>query len=110
MCGHESAGPLKGMFNPSSIGTLTRVKMIEACVESILPMYPSNLQYRVISFILVRTIRSYVYIVKLCNPSIKMTILKIVILAMFQNRFYVSKPIDESDFRQSAKALHEHCL
>jgi hypothetical protein len=87
MCGHESAGPLKGMFNPSSIGTLTRVKMIETCVESILPMYPSNLQYRVISFILVRTIRSYVYIVKLCNPSIKMTILKIVILAMFQNRF-----------------------
>jgi hypothetical protein len=34
MSGHESARPLKGMFYPSSTGTLTFVKMVETCVES----------------------------------------------------------------------------
>jgi hypothetical protein len=30
----DSAGPLKGIFYPSSTGTLTFVRMIETCVES----------------------------------------------------------------------------
>jgi hypothetical protein len=34
MSGHKSAGPLNGMFYPSSTGTMTFVKMIETCVES----------------------------------------------------------------------------
>jgi hypothetical protein len=34
MSGHESAEPLRGMFYPSSAGTLTSVKRIETCVES----------------------------------------------------------------------------
>jgi hypothetical protein len=34
MSGQESARPLKGMFYPSSTGTLTSVKMIEMIVES----------------------------------------------------------------------------
>jgi hypothetical protein len=34
MSGHKSARPLKGMFYPSSEGTLTFIKMIETCVES----------------------------------------------------------------------------
>jgi hypothetical protein len=37
MSGHESAGPLKGMFYPSSLDTLTFVKTIETSVESVLP-------------------------------------------------------------------------
>jgi hypothetical protein len=32
--GHKNAGPFKGMFYPSSIGTLTFVRMIETCIES----------------------------------------------------------------------------
>jgi hypothetical protein len=43
MSGHESAGPLKGMFYPSSAGTLTFVRMIQTYVESVLPPYPNNL-------------------------------------------------------------------
>jgi hypothetical protein len=35
--GHESARPLKGMFYPSFAGTITFVKTIETCIESILP-------------------------------------------------------------------------
>jgi hypothetical protein len=34
MSGHESVGPLKGIFYPSSAGTLTSVKSFETCVES----------------------------------------------------------------------------
>jgi hypothetical protein len=37
MSGHESAGPLKGMFYPSSVGTLTFVRMIETIFENVLP-------------------------------------------------------------------------
>jgi hypothetical protein len=44
MSWHESAGPLKGMFYPSSAGTLTFVKMLEICVESVLPPYPNDSQ------------------------------------------------------------------
>jgi hypothetical protein len=42
--GHESAGPLKGMFYPSFACTLTFVKMIEMCVESVLPPYLKDSQ------------------------------------------------------------------
>jgi hypothetical protein len=42
MSGHENVGPLKGMIYPSSIGTLTFVRMIETCVESVLPLYPND--------------------------------------------------------------------
>jgi hypothetical protein len=51
MIGHESVGPLKGMFVLSSIGkgmfvlssigTLTCVKLLVTCVESVLPPYPN---------------------------------------------------------------------
>jgi hypothetical protein len=34
MSWHESAGPLKGMFYPSSAGTMTFTKLMETCVES----------------------------------------------------------------------------
>jgi hypothetical protein len=34
MSGHESVGPLKGIFYPSSTGTLTFTGSIETCVES----------------------------------------------------------------------------
>jgi hypothetical protein len=34
MSGHESGGPLKDMFYPSSAGTLIFIKTIEMCVES----------------------------------------------------------------------------
>jgi hypothetical protein len=34
MSGHESARSLKGMFYPSSTGTLTFARSIEMCVES----------------------------------------------------------------------------
>jgi hypothetical protein len=34
MSGHESAGPLNGMFYPSSAGTLTFARSIEMSVES----------------------------------------------------------------------------
>jgi hypothetical protein len=37
MSGHESAGPLKGMFYPSSVGTLTFVRTIETIFENVLP-------------------------------------------------------------------------
>jgi hypothetical protein len=36
MSGHESAGPLRACLIQSSAGTLTCVKMIETCVESVL--------------------------------------------------------------------------
>jgi hypothetical protein len=34
MSGHEGARPLKGIFYPSSVGTLTFVRVIEIYVES----------------------------------------------------------------------------
>jgi hypothetical protein len=37
MSEHESARPLKGMFYPSSTCKMTFVRMIEMCVESVLP-------------------------------------------------------------------------
>jgi hypothetical protein len=37
MSGHESAGPLKGMFYLSSVGTLTFVRTIETIFENVLP-------------------------------------------------------------------------
>jgi hypothetical protein len=44
MSGYKSVGPLKGMFDPSSVGTLTCIKMIEMCVERVLPPYPNDSQ------------------------------------------------------------------
>jgi hypothetical protein len=44
MNGHESAGPLKGMFYLSSVDTLAFVRMIEMCVDSVLPPYPNDSQ------------------------------------------------------------------
>jgi hypothetical protein len=35
MNGHESVGPLKGMFYPSSAGTLTCIKLFETVFESV---------------------------------------------------------------------------
>jgi hypothetical protein len=86
MIGHASDGPLGarvGMkdieeMDPlracliSSAGTITHVKMIETCVESVLPPYPSNSQQRVVSFGLVMMFRSCVYIIKLPNSIRKM--------------------------------------
>jgi hypothetical protein len=34
MSGHESVGPLKGIFYSSSTGTLTFARSVETCVES----------------------------------------------------------------------------
>jgi hypothetical protein len=45
--GHEWAQKCwstKGMFDPSYVSTLTCVKTLEICVESVLPPYPNNLQ------------------------------------------------------------------
>ena len=42
MSGHVSAGPLKGMFDPFSAGTLTCAKSLETCVESVWPPYPND--------------------------------------------------------------------
>jgi hypothetical protein len=42
MSGHESAGSHKDMFYPSSTGTLTCVKSLVTCVESVLPLCPNN--------------------------------------------------------------------
>jgi hypothetical protein len=44
MSGHESAGPLRGMFYPSSVGTLAYVKLLATCIVSILPLCPNNSQ------------------------------------------------------------------
>jgi hypothetical protein len=47
---YESVGPLRSYVkiadccDPSSAGTLTYVKMIETCVESVLPPYPNDPQ------------------------------------------------------------------
>jgi hypothetical protein len=43
MSGHESVGPLKSIFNPSSAGTLTCVKSLATMFESIVSMYPNDL-------------------------------------------------------------------
>jgi hypothetical protein len=114
MSQHESAGPLRACVkvadycDPSSAGTLTCVKSLEMCVESAFATV-SKRNSRSFLFILVMTIRMCC-IIELPNPISKTAILKIVILAKFRNRFWVSKPIDESDFRQSAKAPHKSCL
>jgi hypothetical protein len=42
MSGHESAGPIKGIIYPSSVGTMTFIRTIETCVENILPSYPND--------------------------------------------------------------------
>jgi hypothetical protein len=50
MSGYESAGPLRACVkvanycDPSFARTLTCVKMIEMCVESVLPLYPNDSQ------------------------------------------------------------------
>jgi hypothetical protein len=44
MSGRESAGPPKDMFYPSSVGTLTCVKLLVTCVKSILPPCLNNSQ------------------------------------------------------------------
>jgi hypothetical protein len=54
-------------------------------------------------FILVRTVRSCVHVIKLPNPINKMTILTIVIIAKFET-------VEDLVFRQFAKASHECCL
>jgi hypothetical protein len=51
-----------------------------------------------LSFILVRTIRSCVHIIKLPNPSCKMTILKIIIL-VDSDTVSEFQTIEESNFR-----------
>jgi hypothetical protein len=43
MSGNKSARPLKGMIYPSSAGTLTFVRTIETCIQSVLPQYPNDL-------------------------------------------------------------------
>jgi hypothetical protein len=68
MSGHKSAGPSKGMIYPSFVGTQTFVRMIEMCVESdfchqIRMISNSGL----FSFVLVRSVRSSVHIIKLPN-------------------------------------------
>jgi hypothetical protein len=50
-------------------------------------------------FLLVRTVRSYVNVIKLPNPINKTAILTILIIAKFET-------VEESDFWQSAKAPH----
>jgi hypothetical protein len=42
MGGHESAGPSKGMFYPSSAGTLTRIKSLAIMFDSVVPPYPND--------------------------------------------------------------------
>jgi hypothetical protein len=61
------------------------------------------------SFVLVRTIRSCVHIIKLPNQISKMVILKIIVLADSEtvSKF---KTVEEADFRLSANTSHECCL
>jgi hypothetical protein len=42
--GTKVPDPLKGIIYPSSAGILTFIRMIETCVESVLPPYPNDLQ------------------------------------------------------------------
>jgi hypothetical protein len=44
MSRHESDVPLKGMLYPSFVDTLTCVKLLVMCVESVLPQCPNNSQ------------------------------------------------------------------
>jgi hypothetical protein len=78
MIGHAGAGPIGAWVGTkvldhlracliSSVGTLTHVRTIEMCVESILPQYSNDLQEQVVSFVLVRTVRSCLHIIKLPN-------------------------------------------
>jgi hypothetical protein len=97
------------MFYPSSAGTLTFVRTVETCIESILPPYPNDSQQWVISFVLVRTIRSCVHIIKLPNPIIKLTFLKIIILLDFEikSKFQSRR---RSCFPAIHKTLHVGCF
>jgi hypothetical protein len=58
---------------------------------------------RIVSFVLVRMVKSCVHVIKVTNPINKTTILKIIIFAKF-------KTVEESDFRQSVKAPHKCCF
>jgi putative effector of murein hydrolase LrgA (UPF0299 family) len=73
-----------------SAGTLTCIKSLETFVGALLPPYMNDSQYQIVSFLLVRTVRSSVHIIKLPNPIINMAILKIIILVKFWNRSRVS--------------------
>jgi hypothetical protein len=44
MSGHESYGLLKGMFDPSSVGTLTYIKTIKTIIENGWPPCSNNSQ------------------------------------------------------------------
>jgi hypothetical protein len=44
LSGHKSVGPPKGIFYPSSAGTLTCVKSLVMSVENVLPPCTNNLQ------------------------------------------------------------------
>jgi hypothetical protein len=64
MIGHTSVGPLRACVkvtdcrDPSFAGTLTCTKSLVMCVENVLPPCPNNSQQQIVSFVLVRTVRS----------------------------------------------------
>jgi hypothetical protein len=86
MSGHVSASPLRACVkvddscDPFFAGTLTYVKTIEMCVESICHQMHAIHNSRLLSFVLVWTIRSCAHIIQLPNIVSKMAILKIIIL------------------------------
>jgi heme exporter protein D len=85
--------------DPSSAGTLTHVNPLEYVCWA---RFATDCTYAIYiwqSFLLVRTVRSYVNVIKLPNPINKTAILTILIIAKFET-------VEESDFRQSAKAPH----
>jgi hypothetical protein len=68
MSGHKSARPPKGMFYPSSAGTLTCVKLLVPC--------PSNRNSGLLSFVLVRMIMPSSLCIKSPNQPSLITSLK----------------------------------
>jgi hypothetical protein len=95
MSGHESAGPLRACVkvadycDPPSAGTLTCIKSLEAVLRATLPPYVCDSQYRIVSFVLVRTIRSSLHCIKSPYQRTSITSLKVLISPLSETK---SKP------------------
>jgi hypothetical protein len=73
--------------DPCSAGILTCITSLETCVESYFCHRTRTIHNSgLFSFVLVRMVRSCVYIIKLSNRISKMIILKIVILAASEDK------------------------
>jgi hypothetical protein len=80
--GHVSAGPLRTCVKVDNscdsffIGTLTCIKSIVTVLRAIWPPYSNNSHYWIVSFVLVRTIRSSCIFIKSANQMNLITCLK----------------------------------